>query len=73
MSRLKLFPGKLKSRWSGPFEITKVFKSGAIEIKGRNSELFMVNGQRLKHYHSIDNRDYSNSLRLTELPAQPQN
>nr|XP_004490853.1 uncharacterized protein LOC101515499 [Cicer arietinum] len=24
-SRLKLFPGKLKSRWSGPFEIIKVF------------------------------------------------
>ena len=24
-SRLKLFPGKLKSRWSGPFTVTKVF------------------------------------------------
>ena len=24
-SRLKLFPGKLKSRWSGPFKVTKVF------------------------------------------------
>ncbi|XP_050918345.1 uncharacterized protein LOC127135747 [Lathyrus oleraceus] len=72
-STLKLFPGKLKSRWSGPFEITKVFKSGVIEIKSRNSEPFMVNGQRLKHYHNIDNRDYSNSLRLIELPAQPQN
>jgi len=72
-SRLKLFPGKLKSRWSGPFEITKVLKSDAIEIKGQNSEPFMVNGQRLKHYHNIDNRDYSNSLRLIELPAQPQN
>ena len=24
-SRLKLFPGKLKSRWSGPFTMTKVF------------------------------------------------
>jgi hypothetical protein len=31
-SRLKLFPGKLRSRWSGPFEITKVFQSGAVEI-----------------------------------------
>lgn len=28
--RLKLFPGKLRSRWSGPFEITKVFPNGAI-------------------------------------------
>ncbi|XP_050890775.1 uncharacterized protein LOC127096221, partial [Lathyrus oleraceus] len=26
-SRLKLFPGKLRSRWSGPFHITKIFPS----------------------------------------------
>ena len=32
-SRLKLFSGKLKSRWTGPFEVTQVFPSGAIEIK----------------------------------------
>ena len=25
-SRLKLFPGKLKSRWSGPFTVTQVFR-----------------------------------------------
>lgn len=31
-SRFKLFPGKLKSRWSGPFTITKVFPYGAIEV-----------------------------------------
>ena len=27
-SRLKLFPGKLKSRWSGPFEIDQVYPHG---------------------------------------------
>ncbi|KAL4368789.1 hypothetical protein GQ457_05G020860 [Hibiscus cannabinus] len=32
-SRLKLFPGKLKSRWSGPFIITHVSPQGAITIK----------------------------------------
>ncbi|KAL4303687.1 hypothetical protein GQ457_10G017930 [Hibiscus cannabinus] len=32
-SRLKLFPGKLKSRWSGPFIITHVSTHGAITIK----------------------------------------
>ncbi|XP_039685657.1 uncharacterized protein [Medicago truncatula] len=31
-SRLRLFPGKLRSRWSGPFEVTKVNQSGAIEV-----------------------------------------
>lgn len=30
--RFWLFPGKLKSKWSGLFIITKVFSSGAIEI-----------------------------------------
>ena len=68
-SRLRLFPGKLKSRWSGPFEVTKVFPSGAIEIKDRNSAPFIVNGHRLKQYHHIENRDYANSLKLIELPT----
>ena len=27
-SHLKLFPGKLKSRWFGPFTVTKVFSQG---------------------------------------------
>ena len=49
-SRLRLFPGKLKSRWSGPFDVTKVYPSGAIEIQDHNKRTFMVNGQRLKHY-----------------------
>nr|XP_016502078.1 PREDICTED: uncharacterized protein LOC107820332 [Nicotiana tabacum] len=31
-SRLRLFLGKLKSRWSGPFRVMQVFLSGAVEI-----------------------------------------
>lgn len=31
-SRLILFPGKLKSKWSGPFIIVKVFDNGVVEI-----------------------------------------
>ncbi|QHO23825.1 uncharacterized protein DS421_12g366880 [Arachis hypogaea] len=31
-SRLKFFPGKLKSRWSGPFTILKVFSYGHVEL-----------------------------------------
>ncbi|KAK9003507.1 hypothetical protein V6N11_061066 [Hibiscus sabdariffa] len=50
-SRLKLFPGKLKSRWFGPFEITHVSPHGAITIKSpRDNHEFKVNGQRLKPY-----------------------
>jgi hypothetical protein len=32
-SHLHLFPGKLKSRWTGPFIIRTVFSHGAIEIE----------------------------------------
>ena len=50
-SRLRLFPGKLKSRWSGLFLVTKTFPNGAVEIQEGNGHPFVVNGQRLKHYY----------------------
>ena len=31
-SNLKLFPGKLRSQWLGPFQVTKVHQSGAVEV-----------------------------------------
>ena len=49
-SRLRLFPGKLKSRWSGPFRVMKVYPFGTVEIGKDESTTFKVNGQRLKHY-----------------------
>ncbi|XP_019259383.1 PREDICTED: uncharacterized protein LOC109237523 [Nicotiana attenuata] len=50
-SRLRLFPGKLKSRWSGPFEVVRVTPYGAIELRPLNGErIFLVNGHRVKHY-----------------------
>nr|XP_009793837.1 PREDICTED: uncharacterized protein LOC104240665 [Nicotiana sylvestris] len=48
---LRLFPGKLKSRWSGPFEVVRVTPYGAIELRALNGERkFLVNGHRVKHY-----------------------
>ena len=49
-SRLKLFPGKLKSRWSGPFTVTKVFSHGGAEVTHPKKGTFKVNTQRLKPY-----------------------
>ncbi|CAL8089611.1 unnamed protein product [Prunus armeniaca] len=50
-SRLRLFPGKLKSRWVGPFKVLQVFPHGAMEIENiKNGTRFKVNGQRLKPY-----------------------
>src|SRR5262249_33174032 len=52
-SCLKLFPGTLKSRWSGPFTISGVSPHGAIEITHPKKGTFKVNGQRLKLYHGV--------------------
>ncbi|GJU73580.1 reverse transcriptase domain-containing protein [Tanacetum coccineum] len=53
-SRLKIFSGKLKTRWSGPFTITKVFPYGTIELSQPDGPNFKVNGHRVKHYFGGD-------------------
>ena len=49
-SRLRLFPGKLKSKWSGPFTVVSSTQFGAVTLRNNKEEEFKVNGQRLKHY-----------------------
>ena len=50
-SRLHLFPGKLRSRWTGPFIVKVVYPYGAVEIENPdNGHSFKVNGQRLKPF-----------------------
>nr|GFA80050.1 reverse transcriptase domain-containing protein [Tanacetum cinerariifolium] len=53
-SRLKIFSGKLKTRWSGPFTITKVFPYGTIALSQANGPNFKVNGHRVKYYFGGD-------------------
>nr|GEU83908.1 reverse transcriptase domain-containing protein [Tanacetum cinerariifolium] len=53
-SRLKIFSGKLKSRWSGPFTISRVFPYGTVELTQPDGPNFKVNGHRLKHYFGED-------------------
>ncbi|CAN6711726.1 unnamed protein product [Malus baccata var. baccata] len=51
-SRLRLFPGKLRSRWIGPFVITDVFPHGAVQVRSfKTGQEFKVNGHRLKPYY----------------------
>ena len=49
-SRIKLFPGKLKSRWSGPYTVVAVTPFGVVTLKTNFGNEFKVNGQMLKHY-----------------------
>nr|GFA35836.1 reverse transcriptase domain-containing protein [Tanacetum cinerariifolium] len=53
-SRLKIFSGKLKTRWCRPFIITKVFPYGTVELSQANGPNFKVNGHRVKHYFGGD-------------------
>nr|GEZ12723.1 reverse transcriptase domain-containing protein [Tanacetum cinerariifolium] len=53
-SRLKIFSGKLKSRWSGPFTIAEVYPYGTAKLVHADGSNFKVNFHRLKHYHGGD-------------------
>ena len=49
-SRLRLFPGKLKSKWTGPYLVTQLFPHGAVELETKEGVRFKVNGQCIKIY-----------------------
>ncbi|XP_058216628.1 uncharacterized protein LOC131327478 [Rhododendron vialii] len=50
-SRLHFFPGKLRSRWSGPFIVRTSYPHGAVEIENpKDGSVSKVNGQRLKPF-----------------------
>ena len=50
-SRLKLFLGILKSRWSGPLKVIKVYPYGVVDLLDEKTGCeFKVNGPRVKQY-----------------------
>ncbi|XP_075073990.1 uncharacterized protein LOC107817698 [Nicotiana tabacum] len=54
-SRLKLFPSKLKSKWSGSFKVVNISPFWAVELESEYGlRTFKVNGQRVKHYLGTD-------------------
>nr|GEZ04075.1 reverse transcriptase domain-containing protein [Tanacetum cinerariifolium] len=52
--RLKIFSGKLKSRWSGPFTISEIYPYKTAKLIHPDGCNFKVNCHRLKHYHGGD-------------------
>nr|GEZ80893.1 reverse transcriptase domain-containing protein [Tanacetum cinerariifolium] len=50
-SRLKIFSGKLKTRWSGPFTITEVYPYSTAKLAHADGSNFKVNCHHLKHYY----------------------
>ncbi|GJR02235.1 hypothetical protein Tco_0525219 [Tanacetum coccineum] len=59
-SRLKMYPGKLKSKWSGSNIVKMVYPYGAVKITDENRFRFKVNGQQLKKYYegNINKEDH---------------
>ncbi|CAA7409172.1 unnamed protein product [Spirodela intermedia] len=64
-SRLKLFIGKLKSRWDRPFIVIKLFNCGAVLIANpKTGQQLKVNEERLKPYMEHEQHPLDNSLQL---------
>nr|GEW19025.1 reverse transcriptase domain-containing protein [Tanacetum cinerariifolium] len=53
-SHLKIFSGKLESRWFGMFTISQVYPYGTVELSQPDRPNFKVNGHHLKHYFGED-------------------
>jgi hypothetical protein len=58
-SKFQHFPGKLQTRWLGPYEINEFHDNGTITlstIKGSESS-FWVNGHLLRLYHQPPSKE----------------
>ena len=49
-SRLSLLPGKLKSKWIGPYLIIQLFPHGAVELETMEGVRYKLNGPHMKIY-----------------------
>ena len=60
-SKLHLFMGKLKLRWTSPFIVHQVYLNGSVDLlNSKDNRVFKVNGQRLKPYaiqHTVDKEE----------------
>jgi len=66
-SKLKLFSGKLNSRWLGPFMVVKTYPHGVVDIKSfATNKIFKVNGHRLKHFYKGDQVCLVEEIRLQD-------
>ena len=64
---LKLMPGKLRSRWLGPFIVINVFPHGAVEINSEaTNKVFKVNSHRLKNFYEGAQENLVEEVQLQE-------
>ncbi|CAM8904978.1 unnamed protein product [Rhodiola kirilowii] len=61
-SRLKLFPGKLHTRWSGPCTVERAYLDDRVELSTKGGKSMVVDGQRLMYYHVLKHREPPDSV-----------
>ena len=62
-------PGKLKSKWTGPYLITQVFPHGSVELKANEGVRFKRNRDRIKLYfgHKASGNKVIEAYHLVEV------
>ena len=68
-SGVPCLPGKLKSKWTGPYLITQVFPHGAVELKAKEGVRFKINRERIKLYfgHKTSGNEVIKAYHLDEV------
>ena len=53
------FPGKLHTRWMGPYRVTEIFQNGSLQLEDLQGNWFdtRVNGSRVKQYQPESSSD----------------
>ena len=62
-------PGKLKSKWTGPYLISQAFPHGAVELKAKEGVRFKRNRDRIKLYfgHKASGKKVIEAYHLDEV------
>ena len=67
-TRLRLFLGKLRSRWLNPFIVIEFYPHSAIEIQSvETNKIFNLNEHRLKAYYEKMPVEEINEVDLVDL------
>ncbi|CAM8982724.1 unnamed protein product [Rhodiola kirilowii] len=56
-TRLRLFTGKLRTEWSGPYTVARAYLDGHVEFNIGGGKSMVVDEQCLKHYHILKHRE----------------
>ncbi|XP_015965176.1 uncharacterized protein LOC107488899 [Arachis duranensis] len=69
-SRLYLMPGKLCSRWNGPYKVKEVKPYGVMKLfHPQSGTTFKVNGHQVKRYHGYKSQKELEVYLLMDAPV----